>query len=171
MDQRLNQIFDLLPNRCPNVFIGGGAAVDLDKAGDIDVWFLKNNVRAAEAFVLANGGKFRADTVSEESENDAYTNGAFNLIGGFKFEPLQKNVQVLVMKHHSVLEVLDQWDISTHMIGYTATGVEVRGTNWTPVTVMPQLQVEELCKVECICGKCQNHMARLEKIKERYGFK
>ena len=47
----LEAIFSLLPDRCPNIFIAGGAAVDYSSATDIDIWFPTGAEQSALRFM------------------------------------------------------------------------------------------------------------------------
>lgn len=129
MDPRLNLVFDLLPNRCPTVFIAGGAAVDYDKAGDIDIFFYKTNLVAATKFLNDNRG-----TVLDKPNE--YGNMESFLVGEIEGKA-DKKIQVCVSIKDSAQETVDAFDISTHSIGYLSTGEYIKGKYWTAADIHP----------------------------------
>lgn len=135
MDSRLQKILDLLPAKCPNIMIAGGAAVDYDKASDIDVFFCKNNISAAVAWLEAqpNHKKREKPTKYDEAKDTSY------LIGEFLPEGGDKMVQVVVSSADSSFGVLETFDISTHMKGILATGNQCISPNWTDPSVPPKV--------------------------------
>lgn len=151
MDPRLQKVFDLLPNKCPSVFIAGGAAVDYDRAGDVDVFFCKNNLPAALKFINDNGGTV-LDKPNPYGKNTSF------LVGEIK-DKVDKTIQVVVSTYATAHETVDDFDISTHMLGYLSTGNKVVGTHYTDLKTPPKvLNVKD------------KTVSRYYKICDRYGF-
>ena len=131
MDPRLEQIFSLLPHRCNSIFIAGGAAVNFDLAGDVDLIFGGKNG-------LENAGKFwEAQPYKSAAKLGNYNK--MHLLGDVYVPFLNKIVQVLWTNHKTALECMDDFDISTHRFAYTSKGDYVEGNGATSPTEPPQV--------------------------------
>ena len=130
MDPRLEQIFSLLPHRCNSIFIAGGAAVNFDLAGDVDLIFGgKNGFKEGSKFIETFAHWREFDGEGYESAIDLH------LIGD-AWDPMSgKIIQVLWAKAKTALETIDKFDISTHAAGWTSKGEPFHSDDYNLSTV------------------------------------
>lgn len=127
MDERLQYLFNKLKTKCPTIFIAGGAAVDFDKAGDVDIWFGLNNKSLAEQYL----DSLAWHRLCSKKEKEAYGSGGFNIVG-MGYDPVvRKLIQVLIVPDRTASECMMRFDISTHRWAYESTGAQIRGTGAT----------------------------------------
>src|SRR4051812_2872200 len=90
-----SKIFDLT-GRCNSIWIAGGAVVDLDRAGDIDLWFSNDQPDKAAEVVK----KFKYFQPSNGNYGDA------SCLGTVYVQGLPKFLQIIVAGQNSALESL-----------------------------------------------------------------
>lgn len=165
-----NNVFSLLPPFLrEHACIAGGFAACPTRAGDIDLWILNFPGRSERVWdqitehLRANEIKFR-----ESNFSYAQTNGSVLRLVCKKVYLRKKNmlpdddewldVQILEASQATVHDLIDAFDISTHMIARTQTDV-VRGKHYTSTTETP---------VVMRFDKPEGVVARLDKICKRY---
>lgn len=116
---------------CRSIFISGGAAVDFNLAGDVDVWFGNDNTAAAETFLNSYTIKVQNDTTN-------YAGHEWKVLGSVWDPQVKKVVQVIVTKSKTPTEVMENFDISTHMAAFNR-GEFIHHPKWTPPSVPPQI--------------------------------
>lgn len=122
-----------LSGRCESIFIAGGAAVDMDLCGDIDLWFGGNRTELAEKFL----GKF---PVRFKGNSEGYPHASEWKVVGSGYDPmLGKIVQVMVTNATTPLEAMESFDISTHKWALTSRGMVCKGHNATLTNEPPQI--------------------------------
>jgi hypothetical protein len=140
----------LLPEKFQlSAFIAGGFAACPSLADDIDVWVMvsKSKVPSVVAELTAHlntreleggYGRFEAQP-SADAKIRAHATGDYPVesmrVGKFTAYGYSHPFHVIVTSG-TAQEVLDKFDISTHMVAITSTGV-VTGDGWTPVTEPP----------------------------------
>ena len=139
-----DEIFKLT-GQCNSIFIAGGAVVNLDKCGDIDVWFGRNQHDKAEAFV---------NQLTFSTPYAMYTyqipNGSLRGEGYFR----GFIVQVMVTDAQTPQDQLSTFDITTHMWAYTSKGVLIKGqhaTEWYEPPQVKELNVKTLSRYVKLC--------------------
>jgi hypothetical protein len=103
--------------RCESIFIAGGSVVDLEKAGDIDIWFGGNK----EALALKFLGMFPM-WFKHQVEGYPGAGSDWKVIGSGWDPAINKIVQVMTAPHTDSRKVLEDFDISTHQWAYTSRG-------------------------------------------------
>lgn len=148
--------------------VAGGYAVDRRLATDIDVWIPSGDQHHVHAMLIrAHLKKENIPTQvwTRADDNDELVYANTNLVATVVKGHAGKDVQLLVSFAPSVQELLDNFDISTHMVakGLTAGGIEQVwfGKAWThrsfPAKVLRFTTPRQT-------------LARLEKICDRYGI-
>jgi len=138
--------------------IAGGAAANYQKADDIDIWVLGiNDDNKLEMFIAAlkaaniPGIKFVEDQTDGE-ETLPYENNWNNVIvadipGGisipndsiFDFEQTTKPIQIMASVFMNAFDLLNDFDLSTHAIGYGSDGSIFKATGWTGLADSPKV--------------------------------
>lgn len=128
-----NDIFGLIPNK-DKVWIAGGAAVDLNKASDIDIWFGGNDIVEASKFLSLFPYR-EMEIVNQEYGQDAST----TVIGNGWNPQYSKPVQVMTTKFDKIDDLINTFDISSHRWWYhfdSGFSIGSGGTfNWEPPKV------------------------------------
>jgi hypothetical protein len=176
------QLLDLLPKGLhARLAIAGGYAADPDKAEDIDLWVLDiavddfDGVEQAIRRHLVNDGKL----VCEErphSDSIHYEEhvGHFRVvsvqnaeIGDGKWSRVVP-VQIILTKQPTLQHLLEQFDISSHALGYMVQAdpefgdsVMVFGEGYTSFKCQPRVLSFD---------RPEQTLPRIEKIAQRYGF-
>lgn len=144
----------------PNVLIAGGACVDFDKASDIDLFVTTDPSEwcsTAESFAHTVLRLFPFHALRPPKEG-SYNNGTVGRVIGEAYDvPSQKMVQVIHSLATSPQALLEDFDISTHQVGYNLKIGWIYGAKHTPPTVAPVA-----LKMGCF--------RRYVKICLRYGF-
>lgn len=128
----MNTIFNSILDRagfCQSVFISGGAVVDFNKAGDIDLFFGKGMHAPAEKFV--EGFEIRSKYTA------GY--GSHTVIGSVYDPKYKKIIQVIVAQETMPQEIVGDFDISTHMWWYDRFKRIMHHPNATTVHQPPQV--------------------------------
>lgn len=170
------------------IVIAGGYATNPDLAGDIDVWILGALQTWNEAFpthaelygfverkdytttvniydTWLDQDEIAAFAVSpSDTEIKAYSKEADRrLMRTFEKAWYGRNLQIMFVRATTMSELLDGFDITTHMVGLQWEGTRshiVRGTQWTPTNLPPQVvRTDQPAK----------SLERLLKIAARYG--
>jgi hypothetical protein len=109
------------------IFVAGGAAVDFEKANDIDVWILtseKPEIPDGEPF-----GEGFLDYLGARGIMGAWNAGFWG----------SKKVHVFWVPGQSPQQVVMGFDLSTHAVGILPDGTEVRSPNATTPHQAPQV--------------------------------
>jgi hypothetical protein len=116
--QILDSLFAALDLKCAAAFVAGGAAVDIDKAGDIDLWFKHEHLTAAVETL--NMMPIRSAVMkTDDGYGESGSNGI--LVGvGLLPDIIGLPIQVLTTNYSSIVDHLNGFDISTHMVAYDA---------------------------------------------------
>ena len=162
MDDRLNpvfaHIFRLIPTRyLSKAIIAGGAAACYEKADDIDVWVLGlNDDKKVEKFkedlraMNIDGIKFVTPDDVIEKQCDSGSNWNNQIIANIScgiavpedsiFDiTYSKPVQIMASVFMSPSDLLSDFDLSTHCIGFNASGQEYRIAATTTTDVAPRI--------------------------------
>lgn len=137
MHEGLQKVFDALPLKCNKLFIAGGAAVDFDKATDVDLWVPYGAIQAG--IDIFNGINFPKRAVYTQANSKYNKNKDFTLIGDFYFEPIKKIVQIIVADGEAST-IISGFDLSVHMQGVTRSGSPINSFYWTH----PKIPIEIL---------------------------
>jgi hypothetical protein len=155
-----------------NVAIAGGYAACPDKAGDIDVWLLDQDIKgstwnlqhsiALQIDRTVNAFRRFPDDVPEHVQKD-YQDTTFALLRAYHSKVSGKTVQILAAPEKTLQELVNRFDVSTHAIGYMLADpfTLVKGKNWTPIDQQPRA---------CHLNTPDSTRERLVKLCARYGF-
>ena len=174
---KLEEVFKLLgKNWCPNVYVAGGAAVDFEKASDVDLWFPEAGFQAAKNFaidlMLVNHVVTFFDAYFEATVEDAFEKSTSedytgNISAGPKRSVIIANayltnldvlLQILVTKAKDSMALVSNFDISTHQAAIHTDGKVVVAKTFTLPSEQP-----------VVLEKANNTLARYVKICRRYG--
>jgi len=111
MSNPLDVVLDLVGVKCGTIFIAGGAAVDVNKASDIDLWIGNDNRDLADKV-------FAKLPVKQYGSGVMYDNGS--VIGTGFLPDINKLVQVMITPAKNAQELMAGFDISTHCWAYTS---------------------------------------------------
>lgn len=137
--------------KCTSICIAGGAAVDANMAGDVDVWFRQKDNATAKKYL----NSFTFHTFNESG----YNSGDGAMVVGEAYDPtLMKIIQVLTYGHKNLDNLLKSFDISTHQKAILATGTVVEGPGYTSPEKAPKILLWK-----------NKTFARYVKICQRYG--
>ncbi len=159
---------NLLP-KGTTAFIAGGFAACPALAADVDVWVqvlnpedllsmrtaLLNHFRTTGPHVVIEEPQPPTGVCLDMDDPDHYYGVQTVKVARITGVGLPIHVMVTT---GSVTEVLDGFDVTTHMIAITDRGIK-RGTFWTPLTCRP-----------AAVNPNSGTPARLKKIAKRYGF-
>ena len=139
MNPVFKRIFDIIPKQYhENTFIAGGAAVDLEKALDIDIFVLRiitkheNDVLKA-VIALTPGITFRPEDIPTGMpgvkrhiksllKTDSNVDKHFNVIADIDTRGLLPPIQIIGSPFLTVYDLLNDFDISTHCVAYGTDG-------------------------------------------------
>ena len=138
---QLETIFTWLPERCPSIFIAGGAAADYDKASDVDIWFPA--AAADEALRFINRFTVNALTKADEQLNndigavvtpDYVGSNSKSVVIGVVWHPsVAKPIQIMLNTTESSYKLMNTFDLSCHAIAIHSDGKVVLGKYYTPL--------------------------------------
>lgn len=114
-DPRLDSVLSYLKAKCNSIFISGGAVVDFDKASDVDVWFGRDNTDGAKAFG-------QSLPFWKEGQMKSYPGKDFTIVGEGFVPQVEKIIQVMVTEKTNCIDVMNEFDISTHCKTYSSKG-------------------------------------------------
>lgn len=174
---KLQEVFKLLGTyRCPNVYVAGGAAVDLEKASDVDLWFPEAGFQTAKDFTTNLMLRDHIVTFSEayfkNKIEDAFENSTTKNYTGSTVESNNKSVvianaylthldvllQILVTKAKDSMALISNFDISTHQAAIHTNGKIVVAKTFTLPSEPP-----------IVLKNTINTLSRYVKICRRYG--
>ena len=177
--QKLLPIFNFLPNKCPNVYVAGGAAVDYDKASDVDLWFPKEGWQAAKDFltqfkITQTRKIFKYDDYDSAKEKGTTYGNKDNLVLGEVYfgDAIKKLVQIIVTDKPTSLDLLNLFDISTHAIAVHADGKVVKCEKFTDPSQPPRILVyrsNTLSRYIKICNR-YNHIPNIKYLTHLMNF-
>lgn len=147
----LDTLFDYLEELKLTGVIAGGAAVRYQDASDIDVFILGGN--PWECQQLAN--KIGVEWLMDGSQYGEIPNA---LIATCYPDWSSKPIQIIASQRKTVLDLLDHFDTSIHMVALTDTDVWVKGAKSTETNQPFQ-----------VFNGSDVSMARADKLAARYG--
>lgn len=168
--EELAPVFDRLDRRCDGFYVAGGAAVDLSKASDIDVWFSKKNHTAANAFLAKFEIRSNDEKVYTMSE---FRHGLSTIVGEAYCPELHRMVQVLVSYGGSADSCIELFDISTHMRAITSRGRIIVGDLFTFPDERPRVEhptPKSLQRYVKICAR-YGHVPDMDVIRRHWPTK
>jgi hypothetical protein len=130
----------LLPEGTP-YFVAGGWAACPALATDMDIWVRSQYPARLRTEILEH---FKEKLFVDEYEELADARATEEVIPygdaltiKVATVTLGSSVFHILVTSGSILEVLDSFDVSTHQVAITDSGIVVRGHSWTPVTEPP----------------------------------
>lgn len=155
MNPIFSQIFSKLPTKyMRNACIAGGAAVDLAKASDIDV-FILNITRGKYVTALQNDLKAAIKGIKIETVNTEYT-GPSLLVATIPGGGILPDIQIIASECWDIGSLLDNFDLSTHAVAWGPDGVRyvhpmTTSTREAPVIIMLTDPVRTLLRYRKLC--------------------
>lgn len=168
MPDELKPFFDLLPQQYQScAYIAGGAAVNLARAGDVDLWLL--GVQETQDVLAAVIGDHIDAMESKPNLNMFEGNeyeGSLVAANVKKFgnvtEHLGHNVEILCVSNIvNIEDLLSGFDLSVHQVAYDSAGR--RYTLPTTTTTMEPMRIVQWNKPVRTAGRTQ-------KLNWRYGI-
>lgn len=156
----MDRLLDFLPEELHGrVVVAGGYAVDARLAEDIDLWVPAAGLSAELAI------QHHLDARGLSSAMDV-ADGSYDgrrLVATIEHGYEGKNVQILTSNYLTAQQLVDSFDISTHMLAKRIVGPQVTfGSKWTSKYDQPQV---------LRFTTPEHTLQRLVKICDRYGTK
>jgi len=180
MHPHLQAVFDLLPVKCPSIYIAGGAAVDVMNADDIDIWFPMRGQQMAMDFInsvklpkqtIFDG--FAADEPGPVGPNEynvaVDSIPIFKVLADIYLPEQQKMLQVICYDKLNIYDLLYSFDISSHKraINYRGSTVGSGSTVKTPKIL--QVHKKTLSRYVKIC-KRYHHDINVHYLQDFFPF-
>jgi hypothetical protein len=151
---KVTEFFNLVPNSLlDRAVIAGGAAVDFDKAEDVDIWILSHGVKAfsydhQQSFndhilkslgllydhlptVAGLDGAY-TETDSDDLENQDYENSGFYVLVNGVYAG--KKFQIFATEATTPEALLNEFDLSVHQVAIMSDGTYVVVSTTTKTT-------------------------------------
>lgn len=157
-------MFNFIPEQWrERTWVAGGAAVDIERASDIDLWIVagKDFARArGQVYEMMHERGWDAFFVGDEAGSGSLHDLVYSKPHAF----LDKTVQVLVTDFDTPQKLVDSFDVSTHAVAKRQDGVVMDIVFSKKFTDLSQLPVVMRYDTP------RNTLARVWKISERYGL-
>ncbi len=136
-DIRLKKYLEIIPKDLP-AFIVGGAAVNYDKATDVDIVVLMPELAPVDPappdFLKGIDGFYVYGGFGS-----CYEEGFEKLLAGTIPKVFEKEVQIMISRESTIEEVLEGFDVSTHQWAIDREGRYHKAKTATSPKVMPRV--------------------------------
>jgi hypothetical protein len=160
--QSVHDLFTFAGGDWNRAFVAGGYAVEPTKALDVDLWVPASPGAGSFAdradVILADLQARKIDHVVNMHPYPDQLGPRF-LVATIENAYDGKDVQLLITSHRSAQELVDSFDISTHMLARDVDGKATFGKNFTSNRVSPKV---------CRWDTPSDTLKRLRKISQRY---
>lgn len=162
---RQQEVFGKLFERsghCDSIWVAGGAVVDFDKAGDIDLWFGRNNLKLANECLNRFDLRFKGTNEGYDGSKD------YTIIGSAFWPAIGKMVQIMVVQPDNPQTAMQSFDISTHKWAYTSREDLVKGGGATEKDEPPKVLLWNSATLPRYIKICQRygHPIDMEVLKQ-----
>lgn len=126
---KLELIFSWLPDRCPKVFIAGGAAVDFELASDVDLWFPAESRGEALRFMHRFPARSLVDSaMTPKPSSEDFQAQKMALLKAYETKAKQKKV---------INNAIDIAEVGSSNYSSVVSGTSVLGWVWHPDIAKP----------------------------------